>query len=110
MGIKNLMKLTQRVSPESLRITDLSQLAEGSKTVKVAIDSSISGIVRIGEIVASMRRFSHREYDKEKHPADINQAVVDSLAVSRNQWKNFAEVKTELDPDLPHVSCLLGVI
>ena len=76
----------------------------------MAIEHSIEGVERIGEIVASMRRFSHREHDKEKHPADINQAVVDSLAVSRNQWKNFAEVKTELDPDLPHVSCLLGEV
>ena len=80
------------------------------ENLPIAIDSSISGVVRIGEIVASMRRFSHREHDKEKHPADINQAVVDSLAVSRNQWKNHAEVKTDLDPDLPHVSCLLGEI
>jgi signal transduction histidine kinase len=76
----------------------------------MAIEHSIEGVERIGEIVASMRRFSHREHDNEKHPADINQAVVDSLAVSRNQWKNFVEVKTELNPDLPHVSCLLGEV
>ena len=76
----------------------------------VAIENSIEGVERIGEIVASMRRFSHREHDKDKHPADINQAVMDSLAVSRNQWKNHAEVNTELDPDLPQVSCLLGEV
>ncbi|MFP6900460.1 MAG: ATP-binding protein [Opitutales bacterium] len=76
----------------------------------MAIEHSIEGVGRIGEIVAAMRRFSHREHDKEKHPADINQAVVDSLAVSRNQWKNSATTETELQPDLPLVSCLLGEV
>ncbi|MBG29986.1 MAG: hypothetical protein CMI31_08300 [Opitutae bacterium] len=76
----------------------------------MAIENSIEGVKRIGEIVASMRRFSHREHDNEKHPADINQAVLDSLAVSRNQWKNHAQVTTELKSDLPVVSCLLGEV
>ncbi|MFP6854554.1 MAG: ATP-binding protein, partial [Opitutales bacterium] len=78
------------------------------ENLPIAIDSSISGIARIGEIVASMRRFSHRDRDQEKHPADLNQAVRDSISVSRNQWKNHALVETELDPDLPLVPCLLG--
>ena len=76
----------------------------------LAIENSIEGIQRIGKIVASMRRFSHRERDKEKHPADINQAVLDSLAVSRNQWKGHVKVETSLDPDLPRVPCLLGEV
>lgn len=78
------------------------------ENLPIAIDSSISGVARIGEIVASMRRFSHRDRDQEKHPADLNQAVLDSISVSRNQWKNHALVETELDPDLPLVPCLLG--
>jgi signal transduction histidine kinase len=57
-----------------------------------------------------MRRFSHRERDKEKHAADINQAVLDSIAVSRNQWKGHVKVETELDPDLPNVACLLSEV
>jgi len=41
---------------------------------------------------------------------------VDSIArskhddISRNEWKYLAEVKTQLDPDLPLVPCLAGEI
>lgn len=95
------------IDPEQAQVA-LSEFVRDN--LPVAIENSIEGVQRIGEIVASMRRFSHREHDNEKHPADINQAVLDSLAVSRNQWKNHAQVTTELKPDLPVVSCLLGEV
>ena len=95
------------IDPEQAQVA-LSDFVRDN--LPMAIENSIEGVKRIGEIVASMRRFSHREHDNEKHPADINQAVLDSLAVSRNQWKNHAQVTTELKSDLPVVSCLLGEV
>jgi len=95
------------IDPEQAQVA-LSEFVR--ENLPMAIENSIEGVKRIGEIVASMRRFSHREHDNEKHPADINQAVLDSLAVSRNQWKNHAQVTTELKSDLPVVSCLLGEV
>ncbi|MBO93793.1 MAG: ATP-binding protein [Opitutales bacterium] len=80
------------------------------KNLPLAIDCSIEGVQRIGEIVASMRRFSHQDSGSEKKSADINQSVQDSLSVSRNEWKNIATAKAQLAPDLPSVPCLLGEV
>ena len=99
-------------------INEILNLDEGQEgpsefvreNLPMSIQHAIEGIERIGNIVASMRRFSHRERDQEKHPADLNQALLDSVSVSRNQWKNHAVVETELDPDLPLVPCLLGEV
>ena len=99
-------------------INEILNLDEGQEgpsefvreNLPMAVQHAIEGIERIGNIVASMRRFSHRERDQEKHPSDLNQALLDSVSVSRNQWKNNAVVETELDPDLPLVPCLLGEV
>jgi len=80
------------------------------KNLPLAIESSLEGVQRIGEIVSSMRRFSRQDSSNEKKPADINQAVRDSLSVSRNEWKNNSTIETQLAPDLPLVPCLLGEV
>jgi signal transduction histidine kinase len=57
-----------------------------------------------------MKRFSYKDQQFSKQPADLNQAVLDTVAITTNEWKNFVVLETELDPDLPEVECQVGEI
>lgn len=72
-----------------------------------AITQALEGVERVASIVLAMKKFSHPE-TAEKRPADINQLVLDTVTVSRNEWKYVAEVETRLAPDLPLIPCLPG--
>jgi PAS domain S-box-containing protein len=74
-----------------------------------AIDQTLEGVDRVAGIVRAMKDFSHPGRE-EKVPADLNRAIKNTLAVSRNEWKYIAEVETDLDPSLPEVTCLPGEI
>jgi PAS domain S-box-containing protein len=72
-----------------------------------AFSDTEDGLKRMAEIVSAMRDFSHPG-QKERIPTDVNQALRNTLTVSRNAWKHVAEVDTELDESLPRVPCLVG--
>ena len=36
---------------------------------------------------------------------DLNRSIESTLVVAHNEWANVADVKTELEPDLPPVPC-----
>jgi len=72
-----------------------------------AIGQSLEGLGRITKIVLAMKEFSHPG-GEEKTPIDINRAIQITLDVSRNEWKYFAEIVTDLDNDLSLVPCLPG--
>ena len=65
-----------------------------------AIDGALDGVERISNIVNSMRYFSHPGI-KGKTPIDINEALKNAVTISRNEWKYYAEVRTDLARDLP---------
>jgi signal transduction histidine kinase len=69
-----------------------------------AISDSLEGIDRISHIVSAMRYFSHPATEM-KVKANINQVIQNALSLSRNEWKNVAEIETELDEDLPSIDC-----
>lgn len=69
-----------------------------------AIEQALDGTGRVAKIVRAMKQFSHPG-SQEKQPADINQAILTTLTVSRNEWKYVAEVETVLQPDLQMVPC-----
>ena len=75
-----------------------------------AVESSLKGVDRISEIVTSMKRFSYKDKHFAKQPADLNQAVLDTVSITTNEWKNYVVLETELDPKLPMVECHLGEI
>src|SRR5205085_3441509 len=85
------------------RGTDLVFLTE---EVPLAIDQTLQGVERIATIVRAMKAFGHPS-GEQKAPADLNQAVRDTLIVSNNAFKYVADVVTELG-DLPPVWCHLG--
>jgi signal transduction histidine kinase len=54
-----------------------------------------------------MKEFSHPG-GKEKTAADLNRAIESTVTVAHNEWKYVADLKLELDPNLPLVPCFLG--
>ncbi|MEW5979020.1 MAG: ATP-binding protein [Acidobacteriota bacterium] len=75
--------------------------------IPAAIAQSLEGIERVSKIVRSMKEFAFPA-GKEKVSADLNKAIESTITVARNEWKYVAEMRTDLDPDLPLVPCLLG--
>jgi PAS domain S-box-containing protein len=72
----------------------------------LALDETLDGIERVTTIVRAMKDFSHPGSEGVA-PADVNQAVVTTLAVARNEYKYIADVETELG-DLPQVECWIA--
>ncbi|MBI5585147.1 MAG: PAS domain S-box protein [Deltaproteobacteria bacterium] len=77
--------------------------------IPLAINQTLEGVERISRIVLSMKEFSHPGTN-QKTAVDINRALENTITVARNEWKYVAELKTELDPDLPPVPCIPGEI
>jgi PAS domain S-box-containing protein len=75
--------------------------------VPLAISQTLEGIQHVVEIVRAMKGFSHPGV-KKNTLVNINKALLDTLTVARNEWKYVATAETDLDPDLPEVSCLPG--
>jgi PAS domain S-box-containing protein len=71
-----------------------------------SFDRCIDGVSRISTIVRAMKEFSHPD-QREKSPADLNQALQSTLIIARNEYKYVADLETEYG-DLPHVLCHLG--
>lgn len=73
--------------------------------IPAAIDQSLSGIEALSQIVRAMKEFSHPG-SAERQLANINHAILNTITVTRNEWKYCAEVVTEFDDNLPHVPIL----
>jgi PAS domain S-box-containing protein len=74
-----------------------------------ALEANLEGLERIAMIVRSMKDFAHPGRE-EKQPTDLNRVIESTITVARNEWKYVAEVKTDLDPDLPQVNCVSNEI
>jgi len=81
------------------READLDYLAA---EIPAAVANSRKGIRQVADIVRAMRQFSHPG-GGEKTWFDLNAAVRDAILVSRNEWKDVAELTMDLDPELPSV-------
>ena len=57
-----------------------------------------------------MKNFAYRDAESAKKPNDLNQAIKSTIVVATNEWKYHAEVKTDLDDNLPMVPCNIGEI
>jgi len=91
----------------------LAELETAVKTAKLdylleqipeAIGDSLEGLERVTKIVRAMKDFAHPG-EQTLSPADLNKAIESTVTVARNEWKYVAEMKLELDPDLPPVPC-----
>ncbi len=64
-----------------------------------ALEQSIQGIEEIASIVRAIRATQPAATQKE--PLDLNEVIRSTLTLSRNEWKQTAELVTDLDPQLP---------
>jgi signal transduction histidine kinase len=96
-------------------LKEVNQLLENRNTrhyleeIPKAIQESLEGIERVRKIILAIREFSHPS-DNEKKPSPINHAIQNVITISKNEWKNVAEIELELEPDLPLVFCRVDEI
>ncbi len=94
-------KERQEAIREAMQRTSFDRIrAEAPK----AIAESLEGIDRVLKIVRAMREFTHPG-EEEMAPTDLNRALTSTATVTRNRWKEAAELELELDPYLPEVEC-----
>ncbi len=72
-----------------------------------AVEQSLEGVSRVAGIVRALKDFSHPGLDTPE-PVDINTALTNTITISRGEWKEVAEVVTDLDPDAGTVEGLAG--
>jgi signal transduction histidine kinase/CheY-like chemotaxis protein len=86
------------------KIEKRSKLEFLKKNFPGALESCIEGVNRVHEIVGAMKEFSHQG-SEEAETLDVNHCLSTTLKVSRNEWKNIAEIKEHFDAELP---CIKG--
>jgi two-component system, NtrC family, sensor kinase len=83
--------------------TDLDYMG---KEIPKAISQTLDGVERVVTIVRAMKEFAHPE-SKGMVPADLNNALQNTLTVARNELKYVADVETDFG-ELPHVVCAIS--
>ncbi len=74
-----------------------------------AIVQTIDGINRVSTMIRAMRDFSHVD-ERRMALANLNKALNTAIVILRNEIKYVADVKMELDGDLPQVLCCIDEI
>jgi two-component system, NtrC family, sensor kinase len=97
--------LSEEVSKKRSEL-DLDFLLE---EIPSAISQTESGIERVSKIVLAMKDFSHPGQN-EKVLADINHGIEVTAAISRNEWKYFADLELNLNGNMPPVLCNIDEI
>ncbi|MBU0960778.1 MAG: histidine kinase, partial [Proteobacteria bacterium] len=69
-----------------------------------ALLQSQEGLRRISKIVSAMKNFSHPGSGKLES-SDINIGIQSTVTLATNEWKYAAEMKMQLEDDLPLVLC-----
>lgn len=90
---------------EAEREIDLPYLLDN---VPGAVERSIEGLNRVAAIVSSLKEFARPDV-KDQTPSDLNQAIRNTLTVSRHEYSGVADVETDL-AELPLVTCHPGEI
>jgi signal transduction histidine kinase len=93
-------------------LDDLARMKEGADwdylhaEFPAALARAADGTMRVAQIVRSMKDFSH-PHGQRRSWVDLNRAVQTTLVVARSEYKDVADVKTELS-DLPRVEGMPG--
>ena len=89
------------ICEEKYEDTDLGFLDE---EVAATVEQSRQSTEQVSRIIRSMRIFTTSDcstYEK----IDLNKLIDDVLRISRYQWEPIAELETDLDDNLPLVTC-----
>lgn len=87
------------------RAADLVFLTE--KTPE-AISLANQGVTRMATIVRAMKEFAYADV-AELVPLDLNQAIHNTLIISKAEYRGCADVETDLE-DLPAIECRAGEV
>lgn len=77
--------------------------------IENAISETIEGIEQISTIVRAMKAFAHPG-KQEMVMSSLNSLIQDIATLSRNEWKDYADLKLDLDEGLPLILCSPGSI
>lgn len=100
---------TRTAGTGTLPAADLAQLLVESEAdylrveVPVAIRQALEGVARIGDIVRSMKELTSPA--PRFVPANLNPVIEGAVSAAQNDWAGLAEIRMELDPQLPYVPC-----
>jgi signal transduction histidine kinase len=95
-------------------VTEIEAMAEEAdveyllEEAPVAIGQALEGVNQVAHIVRAMKAFGHPG-GEEKKPADLNEAINNTIVVAQNEIKFIADVTTDL-AELPMVPCHVGDI
>ncbi len=107
-GFYKTVLQTKDTLPQEIRETITKQdIAFFSGEAPQALAQSLEGVARISEIVGAIKGFSYPATEDIVH-IDLNAVLNNTIIVSRNQWKPFAQVRTEFDENVPPVPCFPG--
>jgi PAS domain S-box-containing protein len=99
--------LSPELREEFSRAAEKVDFAYLQEETPKAIEQALEGVSRVGELVGAMKEFSQTG-TAGKVAVDLNRAIESTVTVARNEWKYVANMKLELDPNLPLVICLGG--
>ncbi len=74
-----------------------------------ALSQSVDGVKKIATIVAELKEFAGPER-RTRGPADLNRAIENTVAVTRQEFPHDAELVLELEDQLPLVECVVTEI
>lgn len=83
------------------------EIAEALEDNRDAAKQSLRGVERIARIINAMKEFAHPG-GKTMDQIDLNRAIQTTAEVCRSEWKNCAELKFDLQDDLPAINCFAG--
>jgi len=107
IGIVKSNTITTACLTQTEATLDAADLEYLFEQIPAALTQTLEGVERVSRIVKAMKEFSHPG-GKEKAPANLNKAIESTVAVASNEWKYVAELKLDLQADLPLVPCFLG--
>lgn len=97
-----------RISAESINKKQFSDLVEQydidylKQDCQEIIEDNQAGVVRISEIVASLKNFSHMG-ETDMSEVDINACIHTALKIAKNSIDSQHQLKIELDDELPFI-------
>jgi signal transduction histidine kinase len=95
----------QHNHPFARRIAELSRalrLEEILGEAPMAVDEALDGIRRMANIIAEMKEFAGDPH-ADMVELELNQALRNTVEVSRPMWSRVLSVQLELEPELPSV-------
>ncbi len=91
-----------------LKVSELSEEVDLDfimEEIPSALTQALEGVSRVTNIVRAMKDFAHPGLI-EISEVDVNKAIETTLGVSKNEWKYYADIDQELEPELPPIQCV----